>query len=73
MSIKTTNKTSQVTTLSQSAITNTYPASHGMEYPFGQFRIIESWNPLSWKGPLEATWCNLPAMSRDIHSPIRVK
>jgi len=33
----------------------------------------QSWNPLSWKGPLEATWCNLPVMSRDIHSPIRVK
>ena len=32
----------------------------------------ESWNHLSWKGPLKATWSNSPAINRDTYSSIRV-
>ena len=38
--------------------------------PFTSSRTTESWNCLSWKGPLKAIWANSPATNRETYSPI---
>ena len=36
------------------------------------YHFEESWNHLSWKGPLKAIWSNSPTMNRDTFSYIRL-